>query len=71
MAQVKMQSFSPGHDSPDNNSALMYTTPESQHSAERSPLSNFGFLKNLGPEKKQTKGIIRFGPILNRHSSFL
>ncbi|KAI4723177.1 hypothetical protein E4T48_00429 [Aureobasidium sp. EXF-10727] len=28
---------------------------ESQHSSERSPLSNFGFLKNLGLDKKQTK----------------
>ncbi|KAG9979499.1 hypothetical protein KCU72_g22868, partial [Aureobasidium melanogenum] len=28
---------------------------ESQHSSDRSPLSNFGFLKNLGLDKKQTK----------------
>ncbi|KAL2030319.1 hypothetical protein VTO58DRAFT_107673 [Aureobasidium pullulans] len=28
---------------------------ESQHSSDRSPLSNFGFLKNLSLDKKQTK----------------
>merc|ERR1712227_796745 len=28
---------------------------ESQHSSDRSPLSNFGFLKSLGLDKKQTK----------------
>lgn len=58
MADVKMQPMSPDQDSPDNNAGLMYTTPESQHSAERSPLSNFGFLKNLGLDKKPTKGMM-------------
>jgi hypothetical protein len=56
MAQVSMQSVSPDEPLPDNNPALMYTSPESQHSSDRSPLSNFGFLKNLGLDKKQTKG---------------
>jgi hypothetical protein len=55
MAQVSMQSVSPDEPLPDNNPALMYTSPESQHSSDRSPLSNFGFLKNLGLDKKQTK----------------
>lgn len=60
MAQVSMHSVSPDEPMPDNNAALMYTSPESQHSSDRSPLSNFGFLKTLGLDnKKQTKGMRR------------
>ncbi|TIA51942.1 hypothetical protein D6C79_02269 [Aureobasidium pullulans] len=55
MAQVNIQSMSPDEPLADNNPALMYTSPESQHSSDRSPLSNFGFLKNLSLDKKQTK----------------
>lgn len=55
MAQVTPHSMSPDQAFPESNSALMYTSPESQHSSDRSPLSNFGFLKNLGLDKKQTK----------------
>jgi hypothetical protein len=60
MAQVSMHSMSPDEPMPDNNAPLTYTSPESQHSSERSPLSNFGFLKTLGLDnKKQTKGVLR------------
>jgi hypothetical protein len=52
-----MHSMSPDEPLPDNNAALM--SPESQHSSDRSPLSNFGFLKTLGLDKKQTKGVLR------------
>jgi len=49
-------SMSPDVPMADNNAPLTYTSPESQHSSERSPLSNFGFLKTLGLDnKKQTK----------------
>jgi hypothetical protein len=55
-----MHSISPDEPMPDNNPPLTYTSPESQHSSERSPLSNFGFLKTLGLDnKKQTKGVLR------------
>ena len=57
MAQVS--SMSPDEPLPDNNGVLTYTSPESQHSSDRSPLSNFGFLKTLGLDKKQTKGMLR------------
>jgi len=58
MAQVNMQFMSPDEPLADNNPALMYTSPESQNSSDRSPLSNFGFLKNLSLDKKQTKGML-------------
>jgi len=51
--------MSPDEPLPDNSAALTYTSPESQHSSDRSPLSNFGFLKTLGLDKKQTKGMLR------------
>jgi hypothetical protein len=57
MAQVTTHSILPDQDFSEGNSALMFTSTESQHSSERSPLSNFGFLKNLGLDKKQTKGM--------------
>lgn len=60
MAQVSMQSMSSDEPLPDNNNGVLtYTSPESQPSSDRSPLSNFGFLKTLGLDKKQTKGVLR------------
>lgn len=39
---------------------LTYPSPGSQDSPDgKSPLSNFGFLKNLSSDKKQTKGTRR------------
>ena len=68
MAQVSMHhSMSPDVPMADNNAPLTYTSPESQHSSERSPLSNFGFLKTLGLDnKKQTKGVLRLTNVLQQ-----
>lgn len=46
--------------SPEITPPLTYSSPVSQDSPDaKSPLSNFGFLKNLNVDKKPTKGTKR------------